>query len=46
MISMNFNSYPSLAIVSIISALFCFVLEHKTMYTIRALAVFELYYPA
>ena len=31
MISMNFKSYASLFIFSIIPALFCFVLEHETM---------------
>ena len=30
-ISMYFNSYPSLVTFSIISASFCFVLEHEPM---------------
>ena len=33
MMSMNFNSYASLAIFFIIPVLFCFVFEHETMYT-------------
>ena len=41
MISMNFNSYASLAIFFIISFFFCFVFEHGTLYTIRVLAVFD-----
>ena len=35
MISMNFNSYTSLAIFFIIPVLFLFVFEHETMYTLR-----------
>ena len=42
MISMNFNSYASLVIFSIISVLFCFVFEHWTLYTIWVLAVWFL----
>ena len=44
MISMNFNSYASLVIFFIISVFFCFVFEHKTLYTTRVLAVFDIYY--
>ena len=44
MISMNFNSYASLVIFVIIPVLFCFVFEHKTLYTIRVLAVSDFYY--
>ena len=39
MISMNFNSYASLVIFFIIPVLFCFVLDHETLLTIRVLAV-------
>ena len=44
MISMNFNSYASLALLFIIPFLFCFIFEHETIYTIRVLAVFDFYY--
>ena len=44
MISMNFNSYALLVIFFIISVLFRFVFEHKTLYTTRVLAVFDIYY--
>ena len=44
MISMNLNSYASLVIFFIISVFFCFVFEHKTLYTTRVLAVFDIYY--
>ena len=44
MISMNFNSYASLAIIFIIPVLLCFVFEHDTLYTVRVLAVFDFYY--
>ena len=45
MISMNFNSYASLAIF-FISFLFCsaFFFEHETIYAIRVLAEFDFYY--
>ena len=45
MISMNFNNNASLVIFFIISVFFCFVFEHKTLYTTRVLAVFDIYYP-
>ena len=41
---MNFNSYASLVVISIIPVLICFVFEHETIYTIRVLAVFDFYY--
>ena len=44
MISVNFNSYDNLVTFVIIPGLFCFVFEHKTLYTIRVLAVFDFYY--
>ena len=44
MISMNFNSYAGLVIFFIILFLFCFVFDHKTLLTIRVLAVFDFYY--
>ena len=44
MISVSFNSYVNLAIFFIIPALFCFVLEHETIYTTRVVAVFDFYY--
>ena len=40
MICMNFNSYTSLVIFFAIPVLFCFVFQHKTLYTIRVLANF------
>ena len=40
MISINFETYSSLAIFFII----CFVFEHKTIYTTRVLPVFNFYY--
>ena len=40
MISMNFNSFASLAILFIIPVMFCFVFEHGT----RVLAVLDFYY--
>ena len=42
---MNFNSYANQAIFFIIPVLFCFVLEHETIYTLRVLAVFDFHYP-
>ena len=44
MISMNFNSYATLAIFFIIPVLFCFVFEHETIHTTRVLAAFDFYY--
>ena len=44
MISMNFNTFASLAIFFIIPVFFCFGSEHETMYTIRVWAVFDFYY--
>ena len=44
MISMNFNSYASLAIFFIIPVLFRFVFDHETFHTIQVLAVFDFYY--
>ena len=38
MICMIFNSYTSLVVFFAIPVLFCFVFQHKTLYTIRVLA--------
>ena len=42
MISMNYNSYATLAIFLIIPVLFCFAFELELY--IRVLAVFDFYY--
>ena len=42
MISMNFNSYASLAIFFITAVLFRFIFDNETIYTMRELAVFDL----
>ena len=44
MISVSFNSYVNSAKLFIIPVLFCFVLEHETIYTTRVVAVFDFYY--
>ena len=41
---MNLNTYASLAIFFIIPALFCFVFERETIYTLQVWAVFDFYY--
>ena len=44
MISTNFDSCASLVIFVIVPVLFVFVSEHKTLKTVRVLAVFDFYY--
>ena len=40
----NFNNYATLAILFIVSVLFCSVFDHETLYTKQVLAVFDFYY--
>ena len=43
-ISVNFNSYASLAIYFTIPVLSCFVFKHEALHTTRVLPMFDFYY--